>query len=172
MWKHACLQLPFSPVHFITHNFDREMRIFKQPLTVLSQLNSKQFCVICFSWMVYRTTDATPRTNMPQISAYVTCVLNVLRTTSILLRIQCLAVIIKIFNLQNLFYDTGSSEDWTALTNFREIRRTSRYFSPDGAARSIGKFHTRLTVSIFGPAVTRSIVSELATNRSCLKRAS
>jgi hypothetical protein len=42
---------------------------------------------------------------------YVTCVLNVLHTTSRLLRIQGLAVIIKIFNLQNLFYDAGSSQD-------------------------------------------------------------
>jgi len=68
-WKHACLQLSVSPVQFTTHNFDRDMRIFKQPLILLSQLHAKQLCAISFSWTVYWTTDATPRTNTPQVGA-------------------------------------------------------------------------------------------------------
>ena len=87
--------------------------------------------------------------NAARQRVYVTCVLDVLHTTSIFVRIPWLAIIIKIFNLRNLFYDAGSSEDWTALTNFKDIRRTSQYFSSDGAARSSEKFHAWFTVRIF-----------------------
>jgi hypothetical protein len=80
---------------------------------------------------------------------YVYVCVNVFRTTTRLLRIVGLAVIIKIFNLQNLFYDAGSSGDWTALTNFKNIRRTSRYFSSTGPARSSEKFHSWFTESTF-----------------------